>query len=269
MSNLELQKKLISWGLLDPPADGLFGAQSGAALEYARELLGFSKENLVVHVFGQPDPIPLHLDDSFASRIIRYMIDAGYHVSKSDRMYNIVYIEGENDDGTPNADTPNYFNDLRMVIEIKRDGIPKIIGMWNATTEPGDRYTERPMNPNGAFRIAFGQYKAWQVGTHKDHEALIQCGEITGYRDANKDYSRSEDKVVSGSGFGVDQHWGYDLNLVGPASAGCLVGRTRSGHREFMSLVKRDRRYQVGSNYIFMTTIIPGDDLAKKFPISH
>lgn len=268
MSNLKLQNQLIDWGLLDPPADGLFGAQSAAALAYARELLGLSKEASVAHIFGQPDPIPLHLDNSFASRIVRYMIDAGYHVAKGDRMYNIVYVEGADDDGTPNADLPNLWNDLRLVIEVKRDGTPKIVGCWNATSEPGRKYTTSPLNPGGAFRIKFGQYKAWKVGVHKDHEALVQCADLEGHRDANKDFARTGDKVVKGSGFGVNQHWGYDLATVEGASAGCLVGRTRTGHREFMALVKRDRRYQTNPNYTFMTTIIAGDDLERKFPIA-
>lgn len=265
MDNLQLQQTLISWGLLDPPADGLFGGQSKAALSYACQLCGVPESPQ--GIADKVDPIPLHLDNSFASRIVKYMIAKGYHISKGERLYNIVYVEGENDDGTPNADTPNYFNDLRMIIEIKRDGIPKIIGMWNATTEPGDYYTLHPMNPDGAFRIAFGQYKAWQVGIHKDHEALIQCGEISGYRDANEDYMRTGDKLVTGSDFCVDQHWGYDFDLVGRASAGCLVGRTRSGHREFMKLVKSDRRYEASDSYVFLTTIIAGDDLARTFPI--
>ncbi|NJP19103.1 MAG: hypothetical protein HC763_09195 [Hydrococcus sp. CRU_1_1] len=41
------------------------------------------------------------------------------------------------------------------------------------------------------------------------------------------------------------------------------MGRTRKGHREFMSLVKSDRRYQENRNYTFITTIIAGDDLVK------
>lgn len=42
-----------------------------------------------------------------------------------------------------------------------------------------------------------------------------------------------------------------------------LVGRTRAGHREFMGIVKSDRRYREDKNYIFRTTIIAGDDLLK------
>lgn len=263
--NLKLQQKLIDWGLLDPPADGLFGGQSKAALEYALKLCSLSDGADTGLLLSQPDPIPLRLDNSFASRIVRYMSAQDYYVSKGDRLYNIVYIEGADTDGTPNSDTPNLWNDLRLIIEIKRDGIPKILNVWPATTEPGRKYTQSPLSSAGAFRIKFGQYKAWKVGTHKDHEALVQCVEVTGFRDGNKDFTRTGDRQDKGH-FGINQHWGYDMATVEGASAGCLVGRTKAGHREFMGLVKRDRRYEVNSNYIFLTTIIPGDDLERKFP---
>jgi hypothetical protein len=122
------------------------------------------------------------------------------------------------------------------------------------------------MNPGGAARIKFGQYKAWQVGIHGTsdrHEALVQTGgEITVHRDFNKDYQRSGDKLDTGY-FAVNQHWGYDLPYTNVyfASAGCLVGRTRQGHREFMSLIKKDQRYQLNDRYVFYTTVIYGQDL--------
>jgi hypothetical protein len=123
------------------------------------------------------------------------------------------------------------------------------------------------MNRAGAARIAFGQYKAWKVGTHgnsQPHEALVQVSPVLVHRDLNKDFIRTRDRVFEGL-FGINQHHGYDLLLtnIGQASAGCLVGRTRKGHREFMSLVKSDRRYQKNRNYTFITTIIAGDDLVK------
>jgi len=50
------------------------------------------------------------------------------------------------------------------------------------------------------------------------------------------------------------------------ASAGCLVGRTRDGHREFIQLIKQDRRYLANPHYVFTTTIISGEELTKLFP---
>lgn len=175
-----------------------------------------------------------------------------------------------NSDGTLNDNDPDSFNDRRMVIQIL-DGVPAIIGNWEATTQPGSYYTESPMNPDkGAAIIRLGQYKAWQVGIHygsgsDPHEALVQAAPITVYRDANQDYQRSGDKTDTGL-FDIDQHWGYDLpyNNVYYASAGCLVGRTRDGHREFMALIKKDRRYEINRNYLYYTAVISGSDLIQQ-----
>jgi hypothetical protein len=78
---------------------------------------------------------------------------------------------------------------LRMVIAVEKGGKATVLGNWEATTEPGRHYTEvKLLNPLGAARIAFGQYRAWKVGIHRnDHEALRQTRDITVYRDANRD----------------------------------------------------------------------------------
>jgi hypothetical protein len=199
-----------------------------------------------------------------ATQIIKYMEAKNYIVFSGPKNYNIVYVEGMNEDGTLNDDAPNQFNDRRMVIELI-DGAASLINHWQATTEPGDHYTYYPMNPGGAARIAFGQYKAWQVGIHgnaEPHEALVQVRVVEVCRDLNKDFKRTGDKREWGI-FGINQHWGYDAPIgdIKNTSAGCLVGRRRQGHKEFMELVKSDRRYQIDSNYVFYTTLIAGDDL--------
>ncbi len=182
---------------------------------------------------------------------------------------NIIYVEGMNANGTVNSDAPNCFNDRRLVLQTI-GGILQIIGNWEATTEPGSYYTYSPMNSKGAARIKFGQYTSWQVGFHGTsdfHEALVQVTDVSVHRDFNKDFLRTGDRIDTGL-FGINQHWGYDLgiNNISTASAGCLVGRTRGGHREFMNLVKSDVRYKKDPSFIFTTTIISGDELQKLFP---
>jgi hypothetical protein len=119
------------------------------------------------------------------------------------------------------------------------------------------------MNPKGAARIAFGQYTAWQTGVHRSresggHEALVQVAPVTVHRDLDKDYRREGDARDTGL-FGINQHWGYDLprDDLGNSSAGCLVGRTKAGHRAFMALVKTDKRYLADRNHRFTTTVLP------------
>jgi hypothetical protein len=89
----------------------------------------------------------------------------------------------------------------------------------------------------------------------------VQCGQISGYRDKNQDGKRTGDPFVTGNDFGVNQHHGYNMQLIDAASAGCLVGQSIEGHQEFMQILRGDRRYQVNPHYVFYTTIIPGDRL--------
>jgi len=105
------------------------------------------------------------------------------------------------------------------------------------------------------------------VGTHNQskpsgHEALVQACDIKVFRDMNEDFEREGDRTFVGV-FGINQHWGFDLphNAVGNASAGCLVGRTKQGHREFMAAIKQDARYVASHGYRFITTVMPASDV--------
>ncbi|MBW4478646.1 MAG: peptidoglycan-binding protein [Tolypothrix brevis GSE-NOS-MK-07-07A] len=254
-----VQSILINLKLLSGTADGKVGAQTRCAIA---ELLQITKSQVLTPELLQLKSLPQpKLDLSkgdFAARIAKYMLAQNYWIDE--RHNNIVYAEGCNSDGKPNADTMNEWNDLRLILRVE-NGIPKISNCWNATTEPGLKYTINPLNPGGAFRVALSQYKAWSVGWHKTHEALVQVGEIKGYRDRNKDGFRTGDTVVIGSDFGVNQHWGYDMPQVDGASAGCLVGQSTRGHLEFMKIIKSDPRYQANNNYVFLTTIMDGSKL--------
>jgi len=256
---VQVQKLLISLKLLSGTADGKVGSQTTSAIA---ELLRITKKSEITDELLQIKYLPQPKLDlskgSFADRIAKYMIAQNYWIDVA--RPNIVYVEGCDTDGKTNPDTANQWNDLRVILEINQ-GTPRISHSWRATTEPGLKYTLRPLNPDGAFRIAFGQYKAWIVGWHKTHEALVQVGEIAGYRDKNKDGMRTGDRLVCGSNFGVNQHWGYNMQHVDGASAGCLVGQSTVGHLEFMKVIKSDPRYLANNSYVFLTTIIPGDKL--------
>ncbi|MBE9228741.1 peptidoglycan-binding protein [Phormidium sp. LEGE 05292] len=276
----QIQTRLIDLGILEGSADGSFGPISILALKKFQQLTKTNEPDYIGSVTARhliqvkpeylPQPV-LKLGNDLASRIVKYMLAKQYKLFTDSQYYNIVYVEGINPNGTLNNDNPNYFNDIRSVITFE-NGVPKLAGIWEATTEPGAKYTYRPMNPNGVARIHFGQYKAWSVGMHgtsNPHEALVQVAPVTVYRDLNKDFIRIGDRIETGL-FGINQHWGYDFpknDIVG-ASAGCLVGRSTKGHREFMALVKRDQRFLTTKQYVFISTIIPGDDLVKNFPVA-
>ena len=100
------------------------------------------------------------------------------------------------------------------------------------------------------------------------------------HRDFDQNFKRTGDFIDTGV-FAINQHWGYDhpTNDIHTASAGCLVGRTWQGHKEFQDIIEQDKRYlstRLGApifpddprerTYVFETTIIPGDELQVLFP---
>lgn len=268
-----IQWRLTELGYLDPPADGRFGPVSTWALGAFCELNGLAMGDGFSTTLAKALVAPRVLLPSLAKsgtwfdKVVAAMTRQAYFISRHPDCFNIVYLEGVSPDGTLNDDTPNVFNDVRIVFGVDDQGKPRIDGIWDGTTEPGRVWTQNPMSPKGAARIAFNQYKAWAVGTHHPgtelaHEALVQVEPLSVYRDLNKDYRRTGDLLDTGL-FGINQHWGYDAPAgdLGRTSAGCLVGRTKAGHREFMRLVKSDPRYAANKGYRFLTAIMAGDQV--------
>ncbi|MGL4240218.1 MAG: peptidoglycan-binding domain-containing protein, partial [Beijerinckiaceae bacterium] len=267
-----VQEALSFHGYLDPPADGDFGPVSHWALaEFAaRNRLDLTTGFTAALGAALADPargLPaMRATGSWIDNVIRFMSGAGYFICRHPQCWNIVYVEGMSADGAPNPDRPNAFNDLRIAFRIDDGGLPEVRA-WDGTTEPGSFFTSNPENSGGAARIAMRQFKSWSVGIHKagtasEHEALVQSKTVTVHRDFNKDHMRTGDRLDRGV-FGINQHWGGDAapDDIGLHSAGCLVGRTKTGHRQFMALVRKDARYVVSKGYRFVAAIVPGDKL--------
>lgn len=292
---VELQTLLCDLGILDPiingdknkpfgpvaKADGIIGPMTRNAIfefcrlaniEYVDKLL--SVNMLQALVTAEPDTfLPVrfetHLFDKkqtrLARRILRCMRAKGYWIARSPNAYNIVYVEGMDINGDENADTFDQWNDRRIVIRVRPNGKPEIVINHQATTEPGKFYTVNPLNPQGAARIAFGQYKAWADGLHQGEQpALVQRDDVRVHRDIDQNGKRSKnDPIDVGSWFGINQHStnpNYTPSLVGKYSAGCLVGQVYSEHLKFLATVRKDFRYQMNKGYYFVTTVLAGDD---------
>jgi hypothetical protein len=269
---VKVQQRLTELGYLDPPADGGWGPVSKWAMSNLcadNKLVWASSEaetfsDDVQAVLNNSKPLPLNPSPTtLAGKIIGALVAKTYWVSRHPDTVNVVYVEGLNPDGTPNDNRPNWFNDVRCVIRIGLGGIPKLEGIWEATTEPSTYWTMHPMNPGGAFHIALGQQKAWVSGYYHTAEAWLQYAPITGYRDPGERQMRDYSHPVTGN-FGVHHHHGYDLprtNLAN-AAAGCQVGRTRVGHAEFMRLTKNDARRRTSPSYLMLSTVISSEDLS-------
>jgi len=115
-----------------------------------------------------------------------------------------------------------------------------ILRLWPGTTDPGKYYLQNLMNPSGAFIMMPGQYQgAYKIGLHHTQDALVQIGNIRGYRDNNKDSILNYDmsKIYEGSRFGVNiHHKENDSENIGMGSAGCQVFKNTPDHAEFMGL---------------------------------
>lgn len=206
---------------------------------------------------------------TLAYKLVAYMESRGYEISRDPGTINIIYLEGANFDGTPNADRPDEWNDRRIVLAFDTAGQPGIVHNCQATTEPGLAATmsAAARRRGGCARIAIGQYKAWCIGTHKrtEHPALVQVMPLPVHRDYNRDSKRTGDRVHVGQ-FGINQH-GTRPNIrptqVGTWSEGCLVARYWVDHISFIELCRKDARYIADPLFIFSATVIDGDDFGR------
>lgn len=200
-------------------------------------------------------------------KIEDYMQAQGHVLFTNPGQLNIVYVEGMNTDGTLNADRPDEFNDLGLVFDYLPGRIaPRLLLAHPCTTEPGVSATlsAAAAKRGGVARIAFGQYKAWKVGRHKGQVALVQSNDsIVVVRDANRNFIRDRTdprtKVT-----GCNQHGpgkGRRPKRVGNYSEGCLVRPTDPLQEEFMRVVMSDPQYLADPDFVYTTTILPGDKL--------
>src|SRR5688500_16678161 len=139
----DIQQRLVDQGLVDPPADSKFGPVSHFALKSFCERAQVSTDKFDVEVakalLDAPSRnlFPLRPQDDFAGRVVRGMVRLGHWVGRHPDYRNIVYVEGCDPDGKANENLPNHFNDVRLVIQVGGDGVPRVTAAWHGTTEPG------------------------------------------------------------------------------------------------------------------------------------
>ncbi len=200
-----------------------------------------------------------------ALAIVHYLKERGYRYSEVPGHKNLIYIEGGfyfGDRFTPNADTADGWNDLRILLEFTASGAPFISHIAKATCEPGTSATNsaNAAKNGGVARLQLIQYKeAAMMGFHKKpaHPALVQYGTILVHRDANRDQKRTGDPISPA--FGINHH-GTKLHFkgetVGNWSEGCCVGWNWSEHLEFINLMKTDPRYIADKSFKWDFTLI-------------
>jgi hypothetical protein len=158
---------------------------------------------------------------------------------------------------------PNKFND-KLYIVYKRDG-EWCEHCYPITTVAGSYWLQNPSRTLGTAVVVHDrQYRSvWSIGLHRgQYEALVQTGEITVWRDGNKD-----DKVDYGGEeyagyFGINCHRAnrnHQSASVDKWSAGCQVFANPSHFSAFMSLCRAQVAAGLGDKYSY--TLIHEDSL--------
>ena len=175
--------------------------------------------------------------------------------SNKDYDVNIVGIRTSN----TGKKVTNVFDDF-LTISFRFDGVWQYF-IWNATTEPGKKGMLEGKAKGGVARLVPGQYRAvWEIDKHQGkYEALCQRkGDVTVYRDANKDLVFDETKTETGM-FGINIHKaGRDSTWVENWSEGCQVFKRVKDFDQFMQICKMAAK--VHGNH-FSYTLIESKDI--------
>ena len=117
---------------------------------------------------------------------------------------------------------------------------------WTITTDPGLKYLQSPLNPDGCAVLKPGQYPGmWMLGFHQgkpDHPALVQHGgECTVYLDNDRDGVPEETLRTKTGYFGINGHRASlkeILRQIGGWSAGCQVFPNSADHAELLRICR-------------------------------
>lgn len=177
--------------------------------------------------------------------IEKYYQEKGWAIQK----INITYLRDTNPDTwNGNKFAHDRWNCTRALWQ---PGADDLIMSCAATTRPGVRAVDRPMNAGGTFSILHNHLHigCWELGRHvtksSNQSALVQCDTIIGTRDDNKDYMITGDKQFLDAG-GVNQHTtnneavNFKPYTVGGYSYGCLVGAYPVTHYKVFMPALRD-----------------------------
>lgn len=163
----------------------------------------------------------MNLDNIRISKIKAAVKRAGYKFfNEGDYNLNLIGLRSSN----TNA---NEFNDLLCVL-FSINSVQQLL-VFNFTSDPGVYYRENPLNVDGTAIVAPGQYPGlWQLGNHQSrYRALIQAGQVSVYRDNDKDgdIDMQPGRLQTGH-FGINCHRAHASgfnNQVDKWSAGCQV----------------------------------------------
>lgn len=216
------------------------------------ELIGPGSIKLLLNDIAPSSKPKLSTTDLLAARVVEVCEARGYELDRRAGATNIFAIEGFSSKTLSKiTDTPDRWNDSIGILTFDTSGSPKILCLYEGTTEPGAYYTRNPLNRNGAARLQLGFHKnLWSLGLHRGYEALSQVGTATLVRDLNENGKR-DDKVSRETNNGINLHttkttgWRGAFNdFVGQWSAGCVVIKAPNNFKNFIQLLKEGLQYK-------------------------
>lgn len=209
--------------------------------------------------------VPNVFNDIIAAIFTQPPMPAGLLLVQQQAFLNAFSLYGRNgnplaEDGKPGAQTSYALAQLAATVGTER------LLAWPVTTLPGLLYLQNPI-AGGCAILKVGQYlNAYNLGDHQgkpDHPALVQRGgEVTIYRDADRD-NRAEETGTEQTGyFGINIHRSNKEGatpVIANWSAGCQVFQRRSQHRQLLAICEQ---YRAGNKNRFTYTLIHENALA-------
>jgi hypothetical protein len=146
------------------------------------------------------------------------------------------------------------FNDWLCVLYENASGTLQM-QTFPITTDPGLHYRNHPINIDGTAILKPGRYKScWQIGLHQGkYTALVQRGEMTVYRDRNKDGHLDLANEQTGY-YGINLHRaGRNSARTDTVSAGCQVFANSNDFDTVMALAhKAAAKYGNKFSYVLL-----------------
>jgi len=189
--------------------------------------------------------------------IVSIGISKGYKFSNVPYMVDIIGIRSK-------EPIVNKFCDKFLFTRINGNNIREFY-ICDGTTDPGLYYLQNPMNVKGTAIVKEGQYiDLWGIGTHTGYEALVQIGNVTVYRDKDKDGELDLDpnNLDTSKYFGIDLHHARfdgkstDINRW---SAGCMVIADINDFAKILSWCKEQVSNKLPNKFTY--TLINEKDL--------
>jgi hypothetical protein len=180
--------------------------------------------------------------------VLEHMRSLGYVVfTEADYDLNIFGIR------SPDRDSDE-FDDL-LGCAFLRDG-QWFVEYWPATTDPGRKLLENPINKKGAAILCPGQYRGvYKIDKHAGkYDALCQrAGKVTVYRDDNKDNVLDMDESNKQTGmFGINIHKRRGTgSKVNASSAGCQVFERKEDFDRLMWLARSQKALHGWDTYTY------------------